>query len=323
MATGKLDLLPHARAREIQIGPDGKANGVVFIDTLHGGEHQVNARVVVLAASSFESVRLLLNSRSKLFSHGLGNSGGLVGHHIMNTVGHGVTGQIPLLENVPVHNEDGAGGGHVYAPWWLHAEQRAGKLKFPRGYHVEFSTGRQMPSVGTAADLHWRMEQGYGRKYKEEVRRFYGSQMTFVGRGEMIPNEKTFCEIDPDLKDRWGVPALKFHWQWSDHELHQAEHMHRTFASLIEAMGGVVKKPKDESITLPSITHEVGGARMGSSANTSVTNSWGQVWDVRNLFVADGAAFCSSPDKNPTLTIMALAWRSADFILNQMKQGSL
>jgi len=139
----------------------------------------------------------------------------------------------------------------------------------------------------------------------------------------MIPNDKTFCEIDPDLKDRWGVPALKFHWHWSDHEIQQAKHMHRTFAALIEAMGGVVKKTKDDPITLPSITHEVGGARMGVNPNASVTNSWGQVWEVRNLFVADGAVFCSSPDKNPTLTIMALAWRNADFILNQMKQGSL
>jgi len=142
MATGKLDLLPHARAREVPTGPDGKARGVVFIDTLHGSEHHVRARVVVLAASSFESVRLLLNSKSALFPDGLGNSAGLVGRHIMNTVGHGVTGQIPALENVPAHNEDGAGGGHVYAPWWLYPEQRAGKLAFPRGYHIEFSTGR-------------------------------------------------------------------------------------------------------------------------------------------------------------------------------------
>ncbi|HEY9155750.1 MAG TPA: GMC family oxidoreductase, partial [Opitutaceae bacterium] len=309
LATGKLDLLPHARAREVLIGNDGKASGIVFVDTLQGGEHRVSARVVVLAASSFESVRLLLNSRSHSFPDGIGNSGGLVGRHIMNTVGYSVTGQIPLLENVPAHNEDGAGGGHVYAPWWLHREQLAGKLDFPRGYHIEFSTGRQMPTAGIGADLGWRIEAGYGQKYKEEIRRFYGSQLTFFGRGEMVPNDKTFCEIDPELKDRWGVPALKFHWFWSDYELHQAEHMRRTFTALIEAMGGVAKKSKDPAITLPSVTHEVGGARMGADAKTSVTNAWGQLWEARNLFIADGATFCSSPDKNPTLTIMALAWR--------------
>jgi choline dehydrogenase-like flavoprotein len=152
--------------------------------------------------------------------------------------------------------------------------------------------------------------------------------MWFSGRGEMIPNDQSFCEIDPAVKDRWGIPVLRFHWQWSDHELRQALHMQRTFADLITAMGGkaaALPQADGHRAIAPGgvIIHEVGGAMMGSNAATSATDAWGQTWDVKNLFVADGATFCSNADKNPTLTIMALAWRSADRIVEQMHQGNI
>ena len=177
-------------------------------------------------------------------------------------------GQIPVLENLPPHNEDGAGGIHVYAPWWLYKEQHAGKLDFARGYHIEMGSGRRMPSVGTHG-LDWPTFAGsYGRKLKEDTRRYYGSFVGLSGRGEMIPNEDSYCEIDPQVKDRWGIPVLRFHWKWSEHETRQAAHMQKTFAAIIEAMGGRVLGQSRSSTA----------ARRSRRAATSSTRSAARSW---------------------------------------------
>jgi choline dehydrogenase-like flavoprotein len=328
LATGKLDILVNAMVREVKLDRKGRASGVDYVDKTTGKSHHAAARAVVLGASSCETVRILLNSKSAQFPQGLANSSGKLGRYLMDTVGSSVEGQIPLLENLPPHNEDGASGGHMYAPWWLYREQLAGKLGFARGYHVEFGGGRGMPSMGTAAGIEWLTGGSYGRKFKQDARRYYGSFVWFDGRGEMIPNENSWCEIDPGVKDRWGIPVLRFHWKWSEHETRQAAHMQRTFGEIIEAMGGRTRAPvipDGANAIAPggSIIHEVGGAIMGAEAARSVTNRWGQAWDVPNLFITDGAVFASNADKNPTLTIMALAWRAADHILDRMTRKEL
>jgi len=328
LATGKLDIVCNAMAYEVVLDKAGKASGVRFVDKTSGRHEAVYARAVVLAASACESVRILLNSKSASFPQGLANSSGKLGRYIMDTVGSDLAGQVPLLEDLPPHNEDGAGGSHVYSPWWLYQQQARGKLDFARGYHIEMGSGRRMPSLGTAAGLEWLTQGSYGRGFKEDVRRLYGSFVYFAGRGEMIPNEHSFCEIDPVLKDRWGIPALRFHWRWSDHETRQAAHMQRSFAEIIDAMGGRVhgsaERDGRKAIAAGgSIIHEVGGAIMGSDPKTSVTNGFCQTWDVKNLFVTDGAPFCSNADKNPTLTIMALAWRAADHLLDRLRRKEL
>jgi choline dehydrogenase-like flavoprotein len=328
LATGNLHILTDAMVSEVTLDKNGLARGVTFIDKTDDTTHSVTARVVVLAASACETVRILLNSKSSLFPHGLANSSGKVGHYLMDTVGSSVYGQIPLLESLPPHNEDGASGDAVYAPWWLYQEQHAGKLDFARGYHIEMGGGKQMPGVSTMRGAEWLTSGSYGKKFKEDARRYYGSFVGFAGRGEMIPNEQSFCEIDSSVKDKWGIPVLRFHWQWSAHETRQAAHMQKTFAGIIEAMGGRVKDgPITDGAKAISpggyIIHEVGGARMGADQQSSVTNQWCQTWDVKNLFLTDGAVFVSNADKNPTLTIMALAWRSADHILDRMRRKEL
>jgi choline dehydrogenase-like flavoprotein len=321
LATGRLDILPNAMVRAVMLGKDGRATGVMYIDKHSGEERQARARSVVLAAGALESVRILLNSQ-------VANSSGKVGKYLMDTVGADLVGQIPLLESLPPLNEDGADGGHMYAPWWLYKEQLAGSLGFARGYHIEFGGGRQMPDLDTGADLEWLTGGSYGVRFKQDMRRYYGSFVGFSGRGEMIPNEDCYCELDPVVKDRWGIPVLRFHWKWSEHETRQAAHMQQTFAAVIDAMGGRLQdKPKakgaDAIANGGSIIHELGGAIMGADPKNSVTNPWGQTWDVENLFVADGAVFASNADKNPTLTIMALAWRSADRLLAMMARKDL
>ncbi len=325
--TGNLDIMTDAMVREVTLDSNGRASGVHYIDRVTRRDCRAKARVVILAASGCESARILLNSKSAIFPNGLANSSGLIGKYLMDTVGAKVIGQIPALENCPPHNEEGAYAMHLYMPWWGYQAQKAGKLDFPRGYHIEFSGGRRMPAAGQFDGIAARSGT-YGKKLKEEIRRHYGSYISFSGRGEMIPNEHCYCDIDPSVTDQWGIPVLRFHWKWSEHELKQAAHMHQTFQSIIESMGGRCTTPVEtdgrKAIYRPGeIIHEVGTTCMGAEANKSVLNQWCQAWDVRNLFVTDGGSFVSNADKNPTLSIMAVAWRSMDYLMDEMKKGNL
>jgi hypothetical protein len=276
-------------------------------------------------------VRLLLNSKSNLFPQGLANSSGKVGKYITDSVSSSLGAHIPAFENMPTHNEDGAGGPHAYVPWTLHDQNRNGELGFPGGYHLEFTTGRQMPSLTVVNGIDGLAGGGgtvYGRKLKESAQRFYGCKVGFGAQGTMLPNEGTFCELDPEGKDRWGIPVLRFHWKWTDFELNQVRHQQQRIRELLEAMGGKVAAKNDADGLKSmkpggSVIHEVGGAIMGADRATSVTNQWSQTWDVKNVFLADGGPFASTADKNPTLTIMALAWRMADRLMDELKRGNL
>ncbi len=258
---------------EVTVGKDGRANGVRFVDATTGQHEHVTARVVVLGASACETARILLNSKSGQFPNGVANSSGLVGRYVLDTVGSSVSGQIPLLESLPPLNEDAADGLQVYVPWWLYQEQLAHKLPFPRGYHIEYGGGKGMPSVGTFSGLEWLTGGSYGKKFKEDARRYYGSFIIFDGRGAMVPNDNCYVEIDPNVKDKFGIPVLRFHWQWGDYEQRQAVHMQETFGQVIEAMGGRMQSPV---ITDPVkavapggyMIHEVGGTIMGADARS-------------------------------------------------------
>jgi choline dehydrogenase-like flavoprotein len=326
LATKRLRLVTNAMAREVTVGRDGLATGVSYIDTRTGEDRHVRARVVVLAASACESARLLLNSRSTLFPQGLANASGTVGKYLTDTTGTDVAGFIPKLADHVPHNEEGVGGGHVYMPWWLDNK----KLDFPRGYHIEVWGGLGTPSYGFMGGIQrYPGAGGYGKKLKDDYRRFYGSTIGFSGRGEMVPNDKSYCELDPTVVDKWGIPVLRFNWQWTDHEYNQVKHMQQTFRALIAEMGGEVFSPmptKEEGYGIAAggrIIHELGCTRMGSDARGSVVNTNCQAHDCRNLFIADGGPFVSQADKNPTWTILALAWRTADYITEQRKQGAL
>jgi len=328
LMTGNVDIVPDAMVREVTVDQTGKATGVRYIDKATRTDRHVTARVIVLAASACETARILLNSKSAQFPNGISNGSGLVGKYLMDTVGAGIGGQIPALENLPPHNTDGASGMHMYMPWWEYKNQLGGKLGFARGYHVEFGGGREMPGPGIFGGLERHTKGAYGVKLKEEARRYYGSFMYFDGRGEMIPNEDSYCEIDPTVVDQWGIPVLRFHWKWSEHETKQAAHMVRTFADLITSMGGKVNGTveTDGAKVIANggqIIHEVGTCRMGTDSRTSVLNQYCQSWEVKNLFVTDGAPFVSNADKNPTLSILALAWRTCDHILGEMQRRNI
>jgi len=326
MATGKLTMITNAMAREVTVGSNGLADGVTYVDKTTNTDQRVRAKVVVLAASACETARLLLNSRSSSFPQGLANSSGVVGKYLTDTTGTDVAGFIPKLENGVPHNEDGVGGGHLYSPWWLDNK----KLDFPRGYHIEIWGGRGQPSYGFMGGIQNYPEfGGYGKALKDSYRRLYGTTIGFSGRGEMIPNADSYCEIDPETKDQWGIPVLRFHWKWSEYEYKQVKHMQETFRALIDEMGGEVFSPMPTQeqgygiATGGQIIHELGCVRMGNDPGRSVVNANCQAHDVKNLFVADGGPFVSQADKNPTWTILALSMRTSEYIAAKRRQGAL
>ena len=328
---GQIDLFVNCMAREVLTDKNGKATGVSYISKEDRMEYSIKGKVIVLAASACESARILLNSKSQAHPAGLGNSSGVVGKYLHDSTGTGRAAFVPALMDRKIYNEDGVGGLHVYSPWWLDNK----KLDFPRGYHIEIWGGMGMPSYGTGFGVtglnKYIGEQvgGYGTKLRKDVRRFYGAIMGVEGRGECIAREDNYCEIDPDTVDEFGIPVLRFNYTWSDHERNQSKHMHDTFEELLHNLGGEIfgEKPgaeDDYGLLKPGqIIHEVGTTRMGDDSKTSVTNSFMQLHDVDNVFIVDGGPFVSQADKNPTWTIMALSWRTSDFIIDQFKKMNL
>ena len=335
LKTGRLKILTGAMAREVTIDDAGLANGVTYIDKQTARDNHVRARIVVIAGGACESARLLLNSKSSKFPKGLANSSGAVGKYLMDSTGTSVSGFVPKLMDSTPHNEDGVGGMHLYTPWWLDNS----KLDFPRGYHIELGGGRRMPNAGFGSGIHnfTSVEVagrphafgGYGKELKHDYRRLYGATVNFAGRGEMIPNADSYCEIDPTVVDKWGIPVLRFHYKWSDYELNQVKHMQETFRAIIQEMGGTPTSPmpsKEEGYGIAEggrIIHEVGVTRMGNDPSTSVLNKNCQAHDVKNVFVADGGPLPSQADKNCTWTILALSMRTAEFIADARKAGTV
>jgi len=327
LETGKLHIIANAMAREVLTDDAGLATGVSYVNRADRRDYGVRARIVVLAASACETARLLLNSKSGRFPDGLANSSGVVGRYLTDSTGLGVSGHIPKMEHAVPHNEDGAGGAHLYMPWWLDNK----KLDFPRGYHIELGGGRRgAPGFGFMGGIQrFNGVGGYGKPLKDDYRRFYGATVNFAGRGEMIPNEDTWCEIDPSVVDSYGIPVLRFHAGFSEHEINQAKHMQETFRAIIHEMGGtpLTPMPSREALyglePVGRIIHEVGTTRMGNDPQTSVLNANCQAHDVKNLFVADGGPFVGNAHKNCTWTILALAMRTSEHIAQQRNQGTL
>jgi choline dehydrogenase-like flavoprotein len=337
IATGNVDVVANAMAREVLTNNEGLATGVSYVNKDDMQEYQVTGRVVIVAAGACESSRLLLNSKSARHQNGLANSSGVVGKYLHDSTGAALGGYLPTLFGRKRYNEDGVGGLHVYSPWWLDNK----KLDFPRGYHIEYWGGMGQPAYGFMGGIEsmngkyavngvQKEAGGYGKSLKEDYRYFYGASVGMAGRGEAVPREDNYCEIDPNVVDKYGIPVLKFNVKWSDYEVNQAKHMKETFKEIMHNMGAVITwganddEKNQYGLAKPGeIIHEAGTVRMGSSAKNSALNSWNQAHDCKNLFVVDGGAFTSQADKNITWTILALSMRASEHIVDEMKKNNL
>jgi choline dehydrogenase-like flavoprotein len=333
LKTGNLKLITNAMVREVLTDHNGLATGVSYINKDDMQEYQVNAGIVILGASAGESARLLLNSKSANHPGGLANSSGVVGKYLHDSTGSSAGGWLPQLMDRKRYNEDGTGSIHIYAPWLK--DNR--KLDFPRGYHIEFGGGLGMPEYGfgfgiqdmngavPGRDGKPREAGGFGASLKDDYRRFYGTGFGMAGRGMAIARADNYCEIDPEVVDKFGIPVLRFHYKWNNDEIKQAKHMQETFQSVMHEMGAVygpMQGPETNyGLEAPGrIIHEVGTVRMGDDPKTSALNKWCQAHDCKNLFVVDAAPFVQQGDKNATWTILALSMRTAEYILDQRKK---
>lgn len=332
--TGNLKVITNAMVREVLTGKDGLATGVSYVDKNDLQEYQVNAKVVIIGASAGESARLLLNSRSVAHPNGLANNSGVVGKYIHDSTGASTGGFLPQLMDRKRYNEDGVGSVHIYTPWWLDNK----KLDFPRGYHIEYGGGMHMPSYGFANGIQGlnglvpgrdgKMKEagGFGASLKDDYRRFFGTQVGMAGRGTAIARVDNYCEIDPDVVDKYGIPVLRFHYKWSDAEIKQAKHMQETFKEIMHNMGAIITSKEhgpetNYGLEAPGkIIHEVGTVRMGDDPQKSALNKYCQAHDCNNLFVVDAAPFVQQGDKNATWTILALSMRTSEYILAQRKK---
>src|SRR6202012_6106802 len=337
LKTGNVDLVTNAMAREVLTDKEGLATGISYISKDDLQEYQVSGRTVILAASACESARLLLNSKSDRHPNGLANGSDNVGRYLHDSTGADMGGYLPHLLDRKRYNEDGVGGMHVYAPWWGDNK----KLDFPRGYHIEFGGGMGMPLYG----FQWGIEQlngnsglmgtkkeagGYGAALKKDYRMLYGASVHMAGRGEAVARIENYCQIDPSVVDKYGIPVLRFNTSHSEYEIKQAKHMKETFASILHAMGAVVtyghhdNEKNNWGIHAPgNIIHEAGTVRMGNDPKTSPLNKWSQAHDCKNLFCVDGGPFVSQADKNITWTILALSMRTSEYIVDQMKKQNI
>ncbi len=316
MDTGNMTLRTNATVSEITVDKStGKASGVTFIDTETGKTYQAKGKTVVLGASTLESARLMLLSKSTLYPNGIANSSGHVGHNFCEHImGPGINGIVKSMVGKP-HTLDDGRPGAFYLPRFRNLGDR--NPNFIRGYGFEGESGMTMfPG-------HAFQTPGFGASFKKQVRDYGGAFIGMGAFGEVLPRYENAISIDPDVKDRWGIPVIRFSYKFGDNEKKMAVDMAEQAQEMFHNAGieiiGVDKEPLTEGWSI----HELGLARMGSDPKKSVVNQFQQSHDVKNLFVVDGSTHVSASCQNPTWTIMALAWRSCDYLAEQLKKGEV
>lgn len=306
--TGRLTVITDAVVSHVtcDIG-SAKVTGVRYVDRQTRSVREVRGKAVVLCAQSLESARILLNSGTRQFPNGLANASGVLGHYMMDHFsGFGASGAIPGADPRAWHGPPVRPTG-TYIPRFRNLTERRPDYIRGYGYEVYLSP----PSNEGAA--------GFGREYKERAKRGDWT-MNLEGYGEIVPQWENFCELDKNVVDVWGIPALRISMDYGENARKMAPDVAASAAEMLEAAGA-------REIRLHQRfdygRHEVGAARMGSDPKKSVLNPFLQSHDVKNLFVMDGCSFVSASCHNPTLTMMALAVRGCEYLVDQFRRGEL
>ena len=312
-ATGRLTLIPNAVVSHVTVDDSGKAKGVYYIDRLSRNHREINGATVLLCASTLESARIMLNSNSGRYPNGLANSSGVLGHYLMDHVmGGGASGVLPVLKGVKDTRGNRPNG--IYIPRFRNIHDR--HHDFLRGYG--YQGGSQEVKRGHAMDI-----PGFGAAFKQSVRETRPWQISLGGFGEQLAQFDNYCELDKDRVDAWGIPILHITSAYGDNERKMVGDMAQAAGEMLEATGCEDIRIENE-ISVPGLAiHEVGTARMGNDRKTSVLNQYEQAHDISNLFIMDGSAYPSSACQNPTITFMALASRSCDYLVEEFRAGRL
>jgi len=296
--TGKLDLRPQSHVVRIEHNDAGKVTAVLYVDK-DGNQQRQKARIVCVAGNSIETPRLLLLSASSLYKDGLANSSGQVGRNYMRHMTGSVYGQF----RQPVHMYRGTTMAGI-----VRDEARFdSKRGFVGGYEMETL------SLGIPFMAAFLNPGGWGADFTDYMDNYtHLAGMWLVG--EDMPREDNRVTLNADVKDKWGNPVPNVHFDDHPNDIAMREHAFRQGQRVYEAAGAI------KSFRTPPYpsTHNLGTCRMGASAKDSVCNSHGQTHDVANLFISDGSQFTTGGSENPTLTIVTLAIRQAEYIAQQM-----
>jgi choline dehydrogenase-like flavoprotein len=313
--TGKLTVVDNAVAARILVDDKGFANGVQYFDRHSKEERRVYAKRVIVAASCIDSTRLLLNSRSSAYPNGIGNSSDVIGRYLTEQLRFHIQGFVPELMGTPTLNDDGIGGEHIYLPRFNHRDGR--KRDYLRGWGAQFwSTGAQA-SAGWAKTI-----PGFGAEFKTAVKKRYPALVSIHPYGEVLPRADNRVTVEGTPVDRYGVPQARIIFTHSENERKMTEDMYDSAEAILKAAKAELLPYKRGAIDfLGSAIHEHGTCRMGSDPKRSALNGFCQMHDVKNVFVVDGSAFTTASEKNPTLTILALAWRATDYMAGEIKAG--
>ncbi len=314
--TGNLTVRPNSTVAEVLVDrSSNKASGVRVIDSTTKESLEFTARAVVLAASALESTRLLLLSKSANHPNGLVNASGTLGDYFCEHImGPRASGMMPTLRGTKVTNDDGRPQSTYIVRFRNITDKHP---DFIRGYGFQGGSGSaEYPS-------HAHETPGFGAGFKKTVRANHPAPISIGGFGEVLPRRENRVSLDPVVKDAWGVPVLKFDYRFGDNELKMAKDMADTAEEMLKAAGAEDIRVQRDVLTEGWSIHELGTARMGNDPKTSVTNAFGRTHDVKNVFVVDGATFVSASCQNPTWTILALCWRTMDYLKEEMKRGNI
>jgi choline dehydrogenase-like flavoprotein len=294
--------------REIVVSGENRATGVRYLNRTTRAEGELHGRSVVAACACVQSVALLMMSKSQRYPDGLANSSGELGRNFIPHFTGGVEVFLKDLIGKPAIDDEGF-LDHAYVPSFMHDRKR----DFARSFGMQFNYQNRR-SVGWARSM-----PGFGKAYKQSVKERYPAFLVFSPYGEMLPNKRTFIDLDYEKLDQHGLPMARRHVAWGENDMKIFREMQRWSREILEAAGAEFQSEDGE----PATNHELGGCRMGSDPRTSVVDADCRTHDVPNLYVVDGSVFPSASEKNPTHTIMALAARAADHVADRLRKGEM
>jgi choline dehydrogenase-like flavoprotein len=317
LKTGKLNVISNAVVARILIDDRGLASGVQYFDRYTKEEHKIYGKRVVVGASCVDSTRILLNSTSPRYPNGIGNSSDVIGRYLSEQIRITMYGFAPELMGGKVYNDDGIGGAHMYMPRFNHADGR--KRDYIRGF------GCQFWATGAQTDVSWaKTVPGFGADFKKSVKNRYPAILALHPFGESIPKPENRITVKGSPLDSYGVPIARIAYTTGENERRMAKEMYDTTLEILyAAKAEILPYDLDRMEPNGSAIHEHGTCRMGTDPKRSALNGFCQMHDVKNVYVVDGSAFTTASEKNPTLTILALAWRATDHMAEEMQRGNI
>ena len=313
--TGNMTLRPNSIVHEVIYDSNNKkASGVRVIDTETKKTYEFNARVIFLCASAVASTSILMQSKSDAFPNGLGNSSDQLGRNIMDH--HLDVGASAKTEDFKSQYYFGRRNNGIYIPRFRNIGGSTNRKDFLRGYGYQGGGSRNAWTDKVT-------ELSYGTEFKKEILKPGMWSIGLGGFGEVLPYEDNRMTLDYEKLDNWGLPTVTFNATIKENELNMRKDMKQQAMEMLENAGFKDVEGHDDAYAIGLGIHEMGTARMGHDARSSVLNKYNQVHEVPNVFVTDGSAMTSAGNVNPSLTYMALTARAADHAVKELKKMNI